>query len=734
MIKKIFKIIILIVILIILFIFYFTYFGLETSKFNSIIKEQIKKQSSELDINLNKVKLHLDLKNITIKIRTLNPTLVLVNKNNIELEEISSNISIKSYFQNNFLIKNISFDTSDNEIKDYINFYKFFNKTPEIILINQIIKNGTAKISANLNFDKTGKINKDYIFSGNVKNAEIRNLRKNIKKINFDFKITDKNYDLKKINFNFSEVLFNSDFLKIQKRNKLFFIEGNLKNKKNKLNKDFLKLFFNDENLNKFDFSNSKVGSISKFSFQLTNKFKIENLIINSDLNLDELVLNYELSNIKNYVNEYDKNIKFKDNKFKIKYKSNYFEIIGSSELYIKEDAKNLLNFNITKNKNRILFETILNLSNIGINFNNISYNKSSKNDAILKVIGSIKNNKIFFNKIKYNENKNIIELNNLEIDNNKVVNIGKIYLNYLTKNNYMNELSLVKKDKNYKLTGKTFDAEDLIENISNSEENENFLNIFKNLNSEINIKVKKIRLDKFNEIQDLNALLKVKNNKIFDLDLNSNFNKNEKLFLTIKSKKNNTTITNFYSDRAKPFIKKYKFIKGFEDGNIVFHSTKVNDESKSRLVIDNFKVKEIPVLAKLLTLASLQGIADLLTGEGIRFTDFEMNYSNKGNLMTIDEIYAIGPAISIMMEGYLERKELISLRGTLVPATTINRAISSIPLIGDILIGKKVGEGVFGVSFKIKGPPKDLKTTVNPIKTLTPRFITRTLEKIKKN
>jgi len=36
-------------------------------------------------------------------------------------------------------------------------------------------------------------------------------------------------------------------------------------------------------------------------------------------------------------------------------------------------------------------------------------------------------------------------------------------------------------------------------------------------------------------------------------------------------------------------------------------------------------------------------------------------------------------------------------------------------------------------VSFKIKGPPEDLDTTVNPIKTLTPRFITRTLEQIKK-
>ena len=151
-------------------------------------------------------------------------------------------------------------------------------------------------------------------------------------------------------------------------------------------------------------------------------------------------------------------------------------------------------------------------------------------------------------------------------------------------------------------------------------------------------------------------------------------------------------------------------------------------------MIIDNFKVKEIPALAKLLALASLQGIADLLTGEGIRFTDFEMKFANEKKLMKIEELYAIGPAISVLMSGYVQEDELISLRGTLVPATTINRSIASIPLIGDLLIGKKVGEGVFGVSFKIKGPPKDLETTVNPIKTLTPRFITRTLEKIKKN
>jgi hypothetical protein len=110
------------------------------------------------------------------------------------------------------------------------------------------------------------------------------------------------------------------------------------------------------------------------------------------------------------------------------------------------------------------------------------------------------------------------------------------------------------------------------------------------------------------------------------------------------------------------------------------------------------------------------------------------MSYSKTKDLTTIEEIYAIGPVVSILMDGYIETNRLVSLRGTLVPATVINSSIASIPFLGKILVGDKTGEGVFGVSFKIKGAPKNLKTTVNPIKSLTPRFISRTLEQIKKN
>ena len=135
------------------------------------------------------------------------------------------------------------------------------------------------------------------------------------------------------------------------------------------------------------------------------------------------------------------------------------------------------------------------------------------------------------------------------------------------------------------------------------------------------------------------------------------------------------------------------------------------------------------------MTLADLGGVADILSGEGISFDFLEINLEDDTNVITIEEILALGSSVSMHMNGYVEKKSgLISLSGTLVPAKTLNSLISKIPVVGNILVGKKAGEGVFGVSFKIKGLPGKIKTTVNPVKTLTPRFITRALDKIKKN
>mgnify|MGYP007000385610 len=134
--------------------------------------------------------------------------------------------------------------------------------------------------------------------------------------------------------------------------------------------------------------------------------------------------------------------------------------------------------------------------------------------------------------------------------------------------------------------------------------------------------------------------------------NINSRFNANEKVNFTVISN-GDQKVTTLFSDQAKPFVEKFNFIKGFDNGSLDFYSVKSKDISNSKLKIYEFKLKEVPALTKILTLASLQGIADLLSGEGIRFSEFEMNFQNRNRLMTIDEIYAIGPAISILMEGY---------------------------------------------------------------------------------
>ena len=135
--------------------------------------------------------------------------------------------------------------------------------------------------------------------------------------------------------------------------------------------------------------------------------------------------------------------------------------------------------------------------------------------------------------------------------------------------------------------------------------------------------------------------------------------------------------------------------------------------------------------MVQLLSLADLGGLADLAKGEGISFETLEITMKKNSDKLEINEILAIGPSISVLMEGYQDIN-VTSLRGTLVPAKTLNKIISKIPVIGNIVIPKEVGEGLFGISFKIKGPPGAVKTTINPIRTITPRFIQKILEKKK--
>ena len=532
----------------------------------------------------------------------------------------------------------------------------------------------------------------------------------------------------------YEKLKLSSKKIKINDKNQYFLFEGDVSSAKSLVNSNLLTVIFKN-NLENIGINNVNFGSENNFSFRLEKKFKISNFKINSKIDLQKLTYKKRSNSLKKYISSYNDSVELIDHKIELLISKNKLLIKGNGNFLINEKIDKI-NYEVKSNDDKYNFKSQIELNNIPLQIKLLNYTKKESKNALLNIEGSYKKNQnIYFKNILLKEFKNSFKANGLSLSQNyKVNSIEEIYLDFLNDNEKKNKVLFKRNKKNYELSGKIFDGTNLINQILESDSEENVFDFLNDFNSVVKISLNKIFIDDINYLNNLNGNLKFNKSSLKNLDLKANFSDNKSLTFTVKTDQNNQKITTLFSEYAKPLVKKYKFIKGFEEGYLDFYSVKKNNISSSNLKINDFKLNELPALTKILTLASLQGIADLLTGEGIRFNEFEMKFRNEKKLMTIDEIYAIGPAISIMMDGYVQKDELISLRGTLVPATTLNKIIGSLPLLGDILVGKKTGEGVFGVSFKIKGPPKKTKTTINPIKTLTPRFITRILEKIKKN
>ncbi|MDA7476192.1 hypothetical protein N8992_00360 [Candidatus Pelagibacter ubique] len=729
--KRIVKILVILIITLATIVIYLSLYGVKTDKFNKEIIKNVSKINKKINLSLNEVNYLLNPLNFSINISTKNPKILLEDKS-LDLKDITSNISLKSFISNQFSIDDLKISTKEIEIKDLISLTRAVQGSPQLFVLDNITKEGLISTDINLKFDLDGEIKNNYQITGTVKKAKFNIFNKvEIDDLNLSFNISNNQLTLKKIETNLNSIKLKSPLIKIEKKKDIFFVDGEVANKEKNFDIKKLKPIFGDL-LNNIEIEKIDFNSINIFSFNVNKKLKLKDLKLETNLNLENFQIVKNPLNLKTFLPNYAEQIKFKDHKIKIKLIKGILDIRGDGDIYIGDESEQL-SYSVIKDDRKITFDTNLNIKNNPLTINFLNYKKKKGNSSEILLKGIYKKNKeLILKNISITEKNNQILIKDLLFSKNfKIKDLTYIKLNYRNKNDLLNDLELKKNKSNFSINGKSFDATQLI---SNSMSDDESTTIFENFNSKFDIKIGTTYINKNDYTKNLAGYFTFKNNKLDKLNLASTFSNNKKMNLSIETNNQNETVTKFSSDYPKPLIKRYDFIKGFEEGYLNFNSIKKDGVSNSVLIIDNFKVKEVPVFAKLLSLASLQGIADLLTGEGIRFTDFEMRYSSQKGLTNIEEMYAIGPAISILMDGYIESKKLVSLRGTLVPATTINRSIASIPLLGKILIGEKTGEGVFGVSFKIKGPPKNLSTTVNPIKTLTPRFITRTLEKIKKN
>lgn len=150
---------------------------------------------------------------------------------------------------------------------------------------------------------------------------------------------------------------------------------------------------------------------------------------------------------------------------------------------------------------------------------------------------------------------------------------------------------------------------------------------------------------------------------------------------------------------------------------------------TRGRLRINEFRITDQPFFSRLFAAGSLTGIADLMSGEGITFTALDVPFSSKDSLITIEGARANGPAVGVTFDGVADQKtDAIDFGGTLVPIYGLNSIFDEIPLLGDILAGRD-GEGIFGLTYAVRGDVDEPGITVNPLSALAPGIFRRIFE-----
>ena len=709
-------------------IFYVSIFGIKTSKFNNLIIQEIKKKDPKVELELNKVTVKLDLKKIQIFLSTNSPKIIYQSVK-IPITEIKIYSKINKIFYRRIELSQIIFKIKKFKINDMqkiairikpSNFKTYF--------LNNLNKGEIEKALFNIKLDKNFKVI-EYKANGVIKkvNAKIRNDIE-IKNIGLNFVIDSDLILINSINANYEDILISNGSIELQ-REKIIEVKSKFNSSFNLEEKQLNKLF---SKVNFFKKNNIKMqGSLlHEFNIKFNKNFKVLDYDYKSNGNIlnSQIILSDILKS--NFIEKNIQKVLFKKIKLEIALNKKNKNLLLFDGLY-STDKINYKKFKIKRNlikKNQNYFVDLDLSENILVDL--INFQTVSNKNSNIKSEFSIKNDTFIFKSIELTEDKNSISIKGLAINKKKEIeNISSIKVVTFNKKKENNNF-IINFEKKISVTGKKYDSTKLFQSLSGNKK----LNLFKNFNKEIEIELKSLITESNIPLSNFSLLGSIERGKLNKLLAKSEFSKNQYLDVSLKKDSNNKKILEIYSDLPQVLLANYKFFEGIRGGTLLYNSIIDEKGSASKIIIENFKIIKAPTFATLLTLADLRGFADLLSGQGMSFDLLEINLRDEENLTKIDEILALGSSVSLQMEGYIEKKTgLISLKGTLVPAKTLNRLVSKIPVVGNILVGNKVGEGIFGVSFKIKGLPENVKTTVNPIKTLTPRFITRALEKIKK-
>ncbi|MEM7492404.1 MAG: AsmA-like C-terminal region-containing protein [Pseudomonadota bacterium] len=171
-----------------------------------------------------------------------------------------------------------------------------------------------------------------------------------------------------------------------------------------------------------------------------------------------------------------------------------------------------------------------------------------------------------------------------------------------------------------------------------------------------------------------------------------------------------------------------FDFIEG---GDLQLTGQLGSDELPSTFLAEvrNARLVNAPFVTQILSLASLRGLSDTLSGDGVLFSNITVPISVGGGRYIVEGGRASGPALGLTMNGWVATEgDGIELDGVLVPSFGVNSALGGVPIIGDLFVGRK-GEGIFSITYSVRGSLERAQVAVNPLSAVTPGILRRIFE-----
>ena len=398
--------------------------------------------------------------------------------------------------------------------------------------------------------------------------------------------------------------------------------------------------------------------------------------------------------------------------------------LVNFADDYVNYSAK--LKYNTKKQTTQ--FDNQFNLTPLEVHIKQINYTKKKNSLATIRFSGNInKEKELKLRSLKYLESKNEIYLKNLKFNlAYEIEDFSKIHLKTYNTDSTNNSIKLIKNKETISIQGEVLDVTFLLKKFlkkkdKEDKEDKKTKTLSDMFGGNFKVNLKKIINGTNKVLSDIEASGTLEKNNFQRLAVNAHFSDNESLTLVVEPDEEQTKYFINISDLAlfadgSGVVE--SILKKFKGGKLEIRGQKEKENWVGTAKMTDFQVIEAPVFLKLLNLASLTGESEKLKNEGIRFTELIIDARVTNNHVYLDNAHLVNPSNSFLLDGsFNQDTEQLDLKGVIVPFATLNKIIALIPIYGDILVGNKKGEGIFGISFQIKGDLKNPDPFLFPTK-----------------